>query len=120
MDRVDDTLRNIDSTLAVCEPSIERALACPASIEADRDAAAAAADRAGAALARAQAAVATPEPGPWRSYWRRYWQTLRWLVLLEWLPERAPTGRGIVVLSDTPVVPISHTDPDHPPAPVND
>jgi hypothetical protein len=113
MDRVDDALRNIDSTLAVCEPALERAKVLIVSEERYAEVHQRPDSWPTPADAFTERALPTPQPGSWTRFWNR----LVYLVRLEWWPETAPTGRGIVVLSDTPVVPISHTDPDHPPAP---
>ena len=125
IERVDATLRQIDATLAACEPNIARVKVTLATIEADRDAAKAAAERAEAALARALA-LETPQTapmGPFRRFyasWLTIWRRLVWLACFEWLPERPRGGKGIVVVSDMPVIPTRPGTPGQPPADVND
>lgn len=115
MDRVDDTLRNIDSTLAVCEPALERAKVLIVSEE--RYAEVHKRPDSWPTPAEAFAVQGpTPQPGPWTRFWNR----LVYLVRLEWWPETAPTGRGIVIVGDKPVIPSGPVSPGHPPAPVND
>lgn len=106
MDGVDDTLRQIDATLAACEPNIERAKALA---EPERF------DLGACYRDLFFEAPSQPLPGPFRRFyasWLMIWRRLAWIFCLEWVPELhpMPTGKGIDVVVDTPVVPMRRGD----------
>ena len=77
IERADATLRQIDATLAACEPPIERAKALLAPESAPE------------LEVPADAPSSVASPGPFRRFyasWLMVWRRLVWLACLGWLP----------------------------------